>query len=108
VRLGKKTQAGLREVELTAFLQAELRSHRASLVSLGRREGPEVAVFPTYTGGRHNPSNLRTRLLATSVARANEKRAVEGEMLLPQVTPHTRCAARSPAPRWQPGATGAG
>jgi integrase len=89
IRLGKKTQAGLREVELTAFLQAELRSHLASLVSLGRPEGPEVPVFPTYRGGVHNPSNLRTRLLATCVARANEKRAAEGKMLLPHVTPHT-------------------
>jgi len=113
VRLGKKTQAGLREVELTAFLQTELRSHLASLVSLGRPEGANVPVFPTYTGGRHNPSNLRTRLLATCVRRANEKRAAEGEMLLPQVTPHTLrrtfaslALAAGRDPRWVMGQLG--
>src|SRR5215216_5054639 len=42
------------------------------------------------TGGRHSDSNVRNRLLAGAVRRANEKRAAEGEMLLPEkVTPHT-------------------
>jgi hypothetical protein len=70
-------------------------------------------VFPTYTGGRHNPSNLRTRLLATSVARANEKRAAEGQMLLPKVTPHTLrrtfaslALAAGRDPRWVMGQLG--
>jgi integrase len=60
------------------------------MVSLGRAEGGSVPVFPTYTGGQHNASNVRNRLLAECVRRANERRELAGEMLLPErVTPHT-------------------
>jgi Phage integrase family len=59
---------------------AELRDHH----------GPALPVFPTGTGGHHSDSNVRNRLLAGAVTRVNEKRAAEGEMLLPEkVTPHT-------------------
>ncbi|MDQ3822868.1 MAG: site-specific integrase [Actinomycetota bacterium] len=92
LRIGEaKTEAGLRDVELTAFLLDELRGHLAGVpAELRERRGPALPVFPTGTGGHHSDSNVRNRLLAGAVRRANEKRAAEGEMLLPErVTPHT-------------------
>jgi hypothetical protein len=81
----------LRDVELTALLLGELRGHLAGVpAELRERRGPALPIFPTGTGGHHSDSNVRNRLLACAVKRANEKRAAEGEMLLPEtVTPHT-------------------
>jgi integrase len=81
----------LRDVELTAFLLDELRGHLAGVpAELRERRGPALPIFPTGTGGHHSDSNVRNRLLAGAVKRANEKRAAEGKMLLPErVTPHT-------------------
>lgn len=79
-----KTDAGARDVELTAFALDELRTHLAT-----RKPGAGQPLFPTRTGGRLNPSNVRNRLLAECVDRANKKRATAGKRLLPKVTPHT-------------------
>ncbi len=90
VQLGMKTDAGTdRHVELTAFLQGELRAHLALMTSLGRPASRTAPIFPTYSGGQHSPSNLRTRLLAEAVADANVARAADDRPLLPAVTPHT-------------------
>jgi integrase len=104
LELGLKTAAGIdRHLELSAFLVAELRGHVESVpAALRDRYGPTLPLFPTRTGGRLNPSNIRNRLLNGTAAgdgkapitgvveRANEKRAAEGRMLLPtSVTPHT-------------------
>jgi integrase len=104
LRLGKKTAAGRgRVLELSAFLLDELRAHLAAVPAELRDEhGPSLPIFPTRTGGRLNPSNVRNRLLAGTperngkaaikgvVERTNEKRAAEGKLLLPdRVTPHT-------------------
>jgi integrase len=92
LRIGEaKTEAGLRDLELTAFLLDELRGHLAGVPArLREGHGPALPVFPTSTGGHHSDSNVRNRLLAGAVRRANEKRAADGEMLLPEkVTPHT-------------------
>lgn len=98
-RTGKKTEAGIdRILELPAFLLDELRPHVADVRS--RFGDAPVVLFPSRTGGTLNPSNLRNRLLhgcagredgpptKGAVERANEKRAAEGKMLLPRVTPH--------------------
>lgn len=102
--LGKKTEAGIdRTLELSAFLLDELRGHLAAVPArLRETHGSELPIFPTWTGGRLNPSNIRNRLLNGTpargkrkpikgvVQRVNEKRAAEGRMLLPaRVTPHT-------------------
>jgi len=92
LRIGEaKTEAGLRDLELTAFLLDELRGHLAGLpAELREGYGPALPVFPTGTGGHHSDSKVRNRLLAGAVKRANEKPAAEGEMLLSEkVTPHT-------------------
>ncbi len=105
LRVGEsKTEAGLRDIELTAFLLGELRSHLAALPEdrRGKAGSPSVPIFPTHQGGQLNASNIRNRLLNGTprrdgqrpirgvVERVNEKRAEEGKMLLPErVTPHT-------------------
>jgi integrase len=99
-----KTEAGVdRTLELSAFLLDELRAHLAAVPArLRDAHGAALPIFPTWTGGRLNPSNVRNRLLNGTpargktkpingvVQRVNEKRAAEGRMLLPtRVTPHT-------------------
>lgn len=84
-----KTDAGERDVELTMFLADELRDHVARMQALGRTTGARKPMWPTRTGGRLNPSNVRGRLLAETVTRVNERREADGKMLLPpRVTPH--------------------
>ena len=83
-----KTDAGRRDVELSAFLVNELRAHVANMKSLGRPTGQRAPMFSTSTGGRQNPSNVRNRLLAGTVERTNAARA-EDAMTLPNVTPHS-------------------
>ena len=80
-----KTDAGERDVELTAYTLDELRAHVARRPLTARSP-----LFPTRTGGRLNASNVRNRLLPEVVRRANAKREAEDRMLLPaRVTPHT-------------------
>jgi integrase len=80
-----KTDAGERDVELTAFTLDELRGHLAA-----RRPPARGPLFPTRTGGRLNAPNIRNRLLPEVVERANARREQAGQMLLPaRVTPHT-------------------
>jgi integrase len=104
LKLGKKTEAGTdRTLELSAFLLDELRPHLAAVPArLREAHGAALPIFPTWTGGRLNASNIRNRLLNGTparegkkptkgvVQRVSEKRAAEGRMLLPdRVTPHT-------------------
>jgi integrase len=92
LRVGEaKTEAGLRDLELTAFLLGELRTHLAAIPTrAGKSHDPATPIFPTRTGGRLNPSNVRNRLLNETVRRVNKRRAKAGRMLLPEkVTPHT-------------------
>lgn len=83
-----KTQAGERYVEVTLFAAEELRSHVAQKHSVGRPAEATNPMWCTREGGRLNQNNLR-RMLREVARRTNEKRAGEGKMLLPHVTPHT-------------------
>lgn len=115
LRVGEaKTEAGLRDIELTFQLQTELREHIAHMSGLGRPTSAASPIFPTYRGGRHNASNIRNRLLAECVQRANDKRERDGKMLPPdKVTPHTLrrtfaslALAAGRDPRWVMGQLG--
>jgi integrase len=83
-----KTEAGQRTVELSAFCAAEIRAHAAAAASRGRPLTARSPMWPTATGGHLNPTNIRLRLLAEAVIRANERRGEQGKMLLPAITPH--------------------
>jgi integrase len=80
-----KTDAGVRQVDMLPALRDELLELKAS----ARRAGPNERVFPTATGARHGPSNIRRRVLTPAVKRANERLAEAAEVPLPErLTPH--------------------
>jgi integrase len=86
IRIGRsKTQAGLREIVLLPLLRDELSAHKARAY----RSGPDDPVFPTGTGGHRDKDNLRNRILASAVKRADELLEARGQTPLPRgVTPH--------------------
>ena len=66
-----KTEAGVRNVDLTDRLAAELRNYLATRAN----DPPTAPAFPTRTGGRRDKDNIRNRVLAPALRRANELRA---------------------------------
>jgi integrase len=80
-----KTDAGVRVVNIVPVLHDELASYRARL------EPPADAfVFGTSTGGLQDGHNVRQRVLAKSVERANERLSADGSETLPTgLTPHS-------------------
>jgi integrase len=80
-----KTTAGLREIHLLPILRDELAMQKARAT----RTGSDDSVFPTSAGGRRDKDNLRNRILASAVKRANELLEERGAMPLPRgLTPH--------------------
>jgi integrase len=71
---GSKTDAGVRQVDLLPALREELSTHKAQT----RFGWPDDFVFPTERGGRANPTNVRKRIMARTIERANEKLASQG------------------------------
>ena len=86
VHIGRsKTQAGLREITLLPVLRDELATHKAD----STRIGPDDPVFPTSTGSLRDKDNLRMRVLAPVLSRADRLLADRGHPPLPAgVTPH--------------------
>lgn len=86
IRIGRsKTQAGLREIVLLPLLRDELSAHKARAY----RSGADDPVFPTGTGGHRDKDNLRNRILASAVERADHLLEARGQTPLPHgVTPH--------------------
>jgi integrase len=81
-----KTDAGVREVDLLPALRDELLDHKAKTPF----SGPDDYAFPTESGERQNPSNVRNRVLARAIRRANENRAKRDLAPLPEgLTPHS-------------------
>ncbi len=86
IHIGRsKTQAGLREIPLLPLLRDELATHKAN----SYRSGPDDPVFPTGTGGQRDKDNIRNRILAAAIARADQLLAQRGQIPLPKgLTPH--------------------
>jgi integrase len=63
-----KTEAGLREVDMLPLLRDELSAHRASVMP----DDPELPVFTTSAGRPRDRSNVRPRVMAPAIERANE------------------------------------
>jgi len=81
-----KTDAGRRVVGLSPLLLDELKLHRAN----SRRAEPDDLVFPTRNGTQRNRSNVRSRVLAPTIMRANAKAAEAGRAPIQAgVTNHT-------------------
>jgi integrase len=86
IHIGRsKTQAGLREIPLLPLLRDELATHKASTY----RAEPDDPVFPTGTGGRRDKDNIRNRILAAAITRADQHLAQREQTPLPNgLTPH--------------------
>ncbi|MFN2467186.1 MAG: tyrosine-type recombinase/integrase [Gaiellaceae bacterium] len=81
-----KTDAGERFVDLSPLLLDELKLHKAKASHMG----PDDYVFPTARGTKRDRANVRTRVLAKAIEKANEQLAKEGRApLQPGVTNHT-------------------
>ncbi len=83
-----KTDAGVREVEISLYLRDELLEHLMDRHSRQLPMGP-TDYFGTATGGRRDPDRFRDRILARSVERASATRAEQGLAPLPPITSHS-------------------
>ena len=102
-----KTEAGVREVEITLYLRDEVLAYVMDRRARGLPLGPTDYFFGTATGKRRDPDRFRDRILARAVARANANRAELGLMPMPAITPHslrrtwaTFCAMIGRDPKW--------
>ena len=87
LRVGEaKTAAGVREVELLPALRGELAEHKAG----ARGPRPDGLVFATSGGGPQTATNVRRRVLAKAVEKADERLAEAESTPLPErLTPHS-------------------
>ena len=75
-----KTPAGLREIRMLPVLRDILAAYKATAY----RGDPDDLVFPTLTGSRRDPDNLRERVLAAVLGRADELLERRGLVPLPR------------------------
>ena len=80
-----KTDAGIREVDLTPTLQELLSEYRTRT----KHADPDDLVFPTATGRPDNASNVRGRFLDAAVKLANEELGKAGHGSIRNITPHS-------------------
>jgi integrase len=80
-----KTDAGIRTVNLLPVLQEEISDFRARMAP-----SVDALVFGTTNGGSLGPSNVRRRILAPAIDRANaELDRAAGDRLPDRLTPHS-------------------
>jgi integrase len=80
-----KTDAGRRRVKIRPALRDELAAHKAKINPAAR-----AYVFATAAGKPHSGSNIRHRVFAKAIERANERLEEAREAPLPQgLTPHS-------------------
>lgn len=84
-----KTEAGERDIDLTAYLLGELRPHLADIPRIiGADPNPKTPIFPTRNGTARGSRPIQ-RFLPEVVARANKERAKRNKLLIPEgLTPH--------------------
>jgi integrase len=81
-----KTEAGVRDVDITPRLADEL----ARYLSTRNDTQPNQPAFPTRTGARRDKDNIRQRVIAPALRRANRERGAAGlPPITVHVTPHT-------------------
>jgi integrase len=83
-RSATKTDAGERVVPTVPALRERLAEHRMDYPG-----GPSQPAFPTRNGTRQQPDNVRARILAPLLDRANELLAADGRPPIAHMTPHT-------------------
>lgn len=80
-----KTDAGIRHVKIRPALHDTL----AALKAASSDTRPDAHAFPTAAGNRQSASNIRNRILAPAVKRANVTLAEQDKPPLPKLTPHS-------------------
>ena len=83
-----KTEAGVREVQMSPELVEEFVSHFDRLRRAGRRTDPDAYAFPDIRGGRIARQRV-ARMVGEAAARASERVSQRGLPPLPHTTPHT-------------------
>jgi integrase len=83
-RAATKTDAGERVVPMLPALRERLVEHR-----MDHPGGASQPAFPTRNGTRQRPDNVRARILAPVLERANQLLAAEGGVPIAHMTPHT-------------------
>jgi integrase len=79
-----KTDAGMRRIDVLPVLRDELATLKA-----GVRAHADDRVFPTQRGNAMNDSNVRNRMLAKAVERANKQLEKRDSVPLPEgLSPH--------------------
>jgi integrase len=80
-----KTAAGRRRVDLSPDLRDELLAKKAGVINAD----PGDLVFPTRTGSKRDRHNVRARVLAGAIDRANKKLSEAGHAPIVGVTNHS-------------------
>jgi integrase len=83
-----KTEAGVRDVEITPALTEDLIIHIDRLRRAGYPAGPDAWAFPNIRGGRISRQRA-AELLADAATAATNRMQERGFPPLPHVTPHT-------------------
>ena len=83
-----KTEAGVREVQMSPELVEEFVSHFDRLRRAGRRTDPDAYAFPNTRGGRVARQRV-AQVVGEAAARASERVSQRGLPPLPHTTPHT-------------------
>jgi integrase len=83
-----KTEAGVRDVELSPDLVEELVAHIDRLRRVGQRTNPESYLFPHTRGGRISRQRV-SRIVSKAAERATEQLVARGLPPLPNTTPHS-------------------
>ncbi len=73
-----KTDAGVREMEITLYLRDELLEYVMDRRARSLPHAPSDYYFGTSTGRRRDPDQFRDRILSRAVERANSSRAEVG------------------------------
>jgi integrase len=83
-----KTQAGIREVQMTPDLADVLTTHLKRVRAAGHPTGPDAFLFPNSRGGRTTRQRVG-KILREAATLANERLAERGRPPLPNTTPPT-------------------
>ena len=83
-----KTEAGVREVQMTPDLLEAFVEHLDRLHRIGRKAGPDDYAVPNQQGGRMSRQRV-AKIVGEAAALANERVAERGLPPLPHVTPHS-------------------
>lgn len=83
-----KTDAGVREVQMTPNLVEAIIDHRDRLQRAGKLTDPDDYVIPNRRGRRMDRHRI-AEIVIESTAVANRQRAEQGLPALPRITPHS-------------------